>query len=45
MISDGFQDFDALKEQSKKLVAVAEQIKAKLARKEMDADSEEMREI
>lgn len=38
-------DFESLKERSKKLVAVAEQIKTKLARKELDADSEEMKEI
>ena len=38
-------DLDSLQEKSREMVAIAEKIKGALARKELDADSEEMREI
>lgn len=45
MMSGGFEDFESLKKRAEPLIQVAETIKAKLARKELDADSAEMREI
>ena len=44
-ITNAFQDLDSLKERSKGMVTIAEQIKAKLARKELDAESDEVKEI
>ena len=36
---------DALKEKSRSMVVIAERIKSKLARKELDSETEEMKEI
>ena len=44
-ITNAFQDLDALKEKSRHMVAIAESIKSKLARKELDSETEEMKEI
>jgi hypothetical protein len=44
-MSGGFNDMASLKAKADKLVGVAEAIKAKLAKKELDEDSEQMREI
>ena len=44
-ITNAFQDLDALKEKSRTMVKIAESIKAKLARKELDGETEEMKEI
>ena len=44
-INDAFQDLEPLKEKSRHMVQIAEQIKAKLARNELDGTSEEMQEI
>jgi len=44
-ISGAFTDLDSLQEKSREMVAIAEKIKAQLAKKELDADTDEMREI
>jgi hypothetical protein len=44
-ISTAFQDLDSLKEKARNLVGVANTIRNKIERKEMTADSEEMKEI
>ena len=44
-IQSAFQDLESLKERGRGMVQVAEQIKSKLARKELDGNTDEMREI
>lgn len=44
-ITGAFVDLDSLQEKSRQMVVIAEKIKGALARKELDGDSEEMREI
>lgn len=44
-ISDAFSDLESLKEKSRHMVTIAEQIKGKLARNELDGTTEEMKEI
>jgi hypothetical protein len=44
-ISTAFQDLDSLKEKARNLVGIANTIKNKIERKEMTADTEEMKEI
>ena len=44
-ITDAFGDLESLKEKSRVMVTIAEQIKAKLARNELDGTTEEMKEI
>ncbi len=44
-IDSAFKDLDSLKERSRNMVAIAEQIKSKLARKELNVESDEIKEI
>lgn len=44
-IDSAFKDIDSLKEKSRNMVAIAEQIKSKLARKELNVESDEMKAI
>lgn len=44
-ITNAFQDLESLKERSRNMVAIAEQIKSKLARKELNVESDEIKEI
>ena len=44
-ITNAFQDLESLKEKSRSMVQIAETIKSKLANNELDAQSDEMKEI
>ena len=44
-ITDAFSDLESLKEKSRHMVTIAEAIKGKLARNELDGTSDEMKEI
>ena len=44
-ITDAFSDLESLKEKSRHMVTIAETIKGKLARNELDGTTDEMKEI
>lgn len=44
-IKSAFQDLDSLKEKARNMVAIANSIKAKIQKKEVNTESEEMKEI
>jgi N-acetylmuramic acid 6-phosphate (MurNAc-6-P) etherase len=45
LLVDVSHDLESLKERSKNMVVIAEQIKTKLARKELNVESDEIKEI